>query len=458
MRPLKALLSFPSLLWMASLGAAQVGGVSMDAEGVLRFDARARRGAPAAAEASADVAARSDLRRISLRRLDQEVRAALHDEGGIPDELRFLAGLTELNYVVVDPARRDVLLAGPAEGWKIDSSGRPIGATANRAVLQLEDLALALRVVLKGSGRIECSIDPTREGLEAVQARIAAPWDSRREGPRRRDEVREALGRQVVSVTGVPAGSRFGRTIVEADYLMKQIAIGSVRLPRVSNHLDALVDAAKRGEAAVQLTRWWFTADYAPPATDESGRVWRLRGRRIQLLNEEMLLDAQGNREGKGAASRRDRFSREFTEALPDVETKYAVFSDLRNLYDLVFAAAVIRKLDAGGWLEGTVFLDSEALPTPEGIAPRFAENVAAYAIHRGRDASGAAGTVLTIAFGGVSIDAGRMVGGPAGPSDAAPGLARLSAPLDSAPEASPEDESQQPDGSSAKWWSDQAP
>lgn len=454
MKPATALLSISALLWGASPAAAQVGGVLMDAEGVLRFDAKARRGAPAAAEAPADLAARSDLRRISLRHLDREVRAAIDKGGDVPDELRFLAGLTGVDYVVVDPARQDVLLAGPAEGWRIDSNGRPIGATTNRAVLHLEDLALALRVVLKGSGRIECSIDPTREGLEAVQKRIAAPWDSRREGPRRRDEVREALGRQVVSVKGVPAGSRFGRTIVEADYLMKQVAIGAVRLPRVSNHLDALVEGAKRGDRSMQLTRWWFTADYAPPATDESGRVWRLRGRRIQLLNEEMLLDARGNREGKGEASRRDRFSHEFTEALPDVETKYAVFSDLRNLYDLVFAAALIRRSDAGGWLEGTVFLDAEALPTPEGRAPRFAENVASYEIHRGRDASGAAGAVLTIAFGGVSIDAGRMVVGPAGPSHAASELARLSESPDFAEESSAGDVSR-PAGT---WWSNVAP
>ena len=88
----------------------------------------------------------------------------------IPDAVRFLAGLQRVKYVLVYPEKKDIVLAGPAEGWRVDTMGSVVGATSGRPVLTLDDLMVAMRVA-ESSNRsgISCSIDPTPEGLQRVQ-------------------------------------------------------------------------------------------------------------------------------------------------------------------------------------------------------------------------------------------------------------------------------------------------
>ena len=41
--------------------------------------------------------------------------------------MRYLAGLTRLEYVFYYPETQDIEIAGPAEGWVVDASGRVVG-------------------------------------------------------------------------------------------------------------------------------------------------------------------------------------------------------------------------------------------------------------------------------------------------------------------------------------------
>src|SRR5690606_6369392 len=154
--------------------------------------------------------------------------------------------------------------------------------------------------------------------------------------------VRKTLGRQSIRTGGVPDDSRFARVMVEADYMMKQIAIGEVVIKGVSNHLDAVVVRHQYGEESVGLGRWWFVSDYPPLGTNANRTVFRIQGPHLKLLNEEMLLTRDGARIGKGDTSKTDQFSQDFTAAFPSLETKFPSFSDLRNLYDLVLVATLL--------------------------------------------------------------------------------------------------------------------
>ena len=78
--------------------------------------------------------------------------------------MQYLAGLTSLQYVFYYPDSQDIVIAGPAEGFMLDSLGRPVGIASGRAVLQLEDLIVALRAFGpdgKKTATVGCSIDPT---------------------------------------------------------------------------------------------------------------------------------------------------------------------------------------------------------------------------------------------------------------------------------------------------------
>src|SRR5436190_1600974 len=70
------------------------------------------------------------------------------------------------------PDQKDVILAGPAEGWWNDAAGRAIGLTTGRPTLDLRDLAVALRAYRPGRRQpvfIGCTVDPNPEGLARLR-------------------------------------------------------------------------------------------------------------------------------------------------------------------------------------------------------------------------------------------------------------------------------------------------
>lgn len=106
---------------------------------------------------------------MALSRLEAEVVKAGAAGRGIPAEMLRLAGLTRLQYVFVYPGngseQGEVVLAGPAEGWMEDATGRVVGIETGSPIVLLEDLAAAVRAFPPGQPTdqsIRCSIDPKK--------------------------------------------------------------------------------------------------------------------------------------------------------------------------------------------------------------------------------------------------------------------------------------------------------
>ena len=104
------------------------------------------------------------LRKISLRRLEAAVAAAAKETQPLADEIRFLGGLQRIQYVFVYPERNDIVLAGPADGWKVDDAGITVAVTTGLPVMLLDDLLVALRGVDAAREEpISCSIELTAD-------------------------------------------------------------------------------------------------------------------------------------------------------------------------------------------------------------------------------------------------------------------------------------------------------
>lgn len=387
-------------------GGGQLGGVRIDKSGLLRAATSAeRKERSSVPELPEDLAAHTDLRQVSLRAVAHEAAKYLKSGQPIPKECALLAGLASVEYIILDEKNKDIRLAGPAEGWEVTPEGREVGRRSRRATIHLEDVATALRSVKQDWGEIMCSIDPRRDGLAAIQKVSLGPLSGKKDADKGKETVRKTLGRQSVRTGGVPDDSRFARVMVEADYMMKQMAIGEVVVKGVSNHLDAVMIRHQNGEESVGLARWWFVSDYAPLGVNASRTVFRIQGPHIKLLNEEMLLTRDGSRIGKGDDSKPDQFSQDFTAAFPDLETKFPSFSDLRNLYDLVLVATLLDQEGALDWLSDTVLLNEEAWPSPSHVVPREAEALAALSFHRPtKSADGRRSQMYSVAYGGVSM------------------------------------------------------
>src|SRR5262245_60136291 len=183
----------------------RVGGVSIDAAGMVTSPEKSAR-IPMRdalrklhATPPTELNERTEMRMISLRRLEEAVSEAKQSTAEmLPDDLRFLAGIQRIQYVLVYPEEHDIVLAGPGEGWKVDDEGNVVGVTTGRPVLRLEDLLVALRSVDQArQGGISCSIDPTPEGRQRLDA-VLAKGGTYSSGLV--DKIRLALGKQQITV------------------------------------------------------------------------------------------------------------------------------------------------------------------------------------------------------------------------------------------------------------------
>ena len=141
------------------------------------------------------------------------------------DELQHLAGLQRVQFVLVYPEQRDIVLAGFAEGWRVDQQGNVVGQTTGQPVLQLDDLIVALRSAKNAATQegITCSIDPSEEGSQKLQKLLATRGLKVNEDTIAHME--EVLGEQRVTVTGVPPGSHFSYVLVAADFMLKRLGM-----------------------------------------------------------------------------------------------------------------------------------------------------------------------------------------------------------------------------------------
>lgn len=325
----------------------------------------------------------SDLRKVSLTRLEKEIQL-LWADGRLPDEsMANLAGLSEIKYLLVYPETGDIVIAGPAGEWKTNAEGRTVNADTDRPVLQLDDLVVLLRNAMGRDGTFTCSIVPQKERLVATQDFLTesskTPLKAGAAARKRwLDDLRDTLGRQNIEVTGIDPRTRVARTIVEADYHMKLVGMG---LEEGTLGVESYLDTVEARGAAppMNVLRWWFTLNYESIAASEGHDAFEFVGQGVQVLSENELLDARGERIHTGKSDELTaRFARSFTKEFDKLKAKYPVYAELENIFDLALVAAVMRAEDLPGQANWhmTHFGDEEAFQVELGVAPKQVDTV----------------------------------------------------------------------------------
>ena len=152
---------------------------------------------------------------------------------------------------------------------------------------------------------------------------------------------------------------------------MKLIGIGLEIPPvRIASYVDR-VDPGTVSRNAMQ--RWWFVPDYKCARISDDKLAMQLVGSGVKLLNEDELVDAQGQRHTKGTTSRASSaFVKGFTQEYPQLAARHAVYGQLRNIIDMAIAAAFIQQQDyyqRCGW-KMPLLGDEQKLPTQTYTAP----------------------------------------------------------------------------------------
>ena len=380
------------------------GGIKIDAQGVVSLAIaneasgtldKKRRDAVAKKSLSADITKASPQRLVSLVRLEQKIDECLKDGKAIPDEVFFLAGLQRIDNVFVFPDDKDLVIAGPADGFAPDAVGRMIGVESGRPVIRLDDLVVALRTLVK-SLVVGCSIDPLPERLANLQKFVKAGGPASVAAVEARfQQMDDILGLQDVRVDGVPGDSHFGLSLVEADYRMKRISIGleNPGVKGLKSHLSMI------GANGNTIQRWWFVPLYDGIYRSEDGLAFQFAGQRVQLMSQEEMSDASGHH--TAAATTRlstQAFAKQFTDKYPELAEKSPVFAELQNLIDLSVFAALVQKerlAEKAGW-KMTTLLDEQRFSHPTFNVPKKIASLVNY--------KRAGSNIVGLVGGGVTI------------------------------------------------------
>jgi hypothetical protein len=336
-------------------------GVYVDAAGLLkkrtiaaRHDLEELRAEALAANGNRDVMQTSGLRKVSLNRLEREAQLR-YAQGLAPTEaMQNLAGITRIRYLLFYPETGDLVIAGPAGAWRENAEGRMVSADRGLPVAQLDDLVVALRNAFAQEPKFGCAITPREENLAKTKAFVV---ESSRQPlkPGGRDAwlktLRETLGRQDITVFGIDPRTHAAHILVEADYHMKLIGMGlEEATPGVKSYLDT-VEVGPNGELPpMDVLRWWFTLNYDAVEATKTGDAFALKGPGVKVLSENEMLTERGERVHTGKSDElNSRFAQGFTRHFEALATKYPVYAELRNIFDLALVAGIIRGEDLAG-------------------------------------------------------------------------------------------------------------
>jgi Protein of unknown function (DUF1598) len=392
------------------------GGVLVDAGGMLRLKSReqdgsvltARRGtAPPAtliSQSPRSASKASTLRYVSLPRLEREIARRQAARERLDPAMLTLAGLERVRYVFVYPETGDVVLAGPAGDWTIDE-GRIVSRRTGDPVVRLDDLLVLFRRGADAArSHFGCSINPRQENLAKTQAFLASSSQKPLEPGQRKTwlgDLRDTVGRQDIEIFGVDPASRVANVLVEADYHMKLVGMGLAEgVDGVESYLNSV--RLKPGESppAMSVLRWWFALHYDAIGRSEVGDAFELVGQGVRVLSENEMLAEQGKRVHTGQSDPLNRqFAEAFTAHFADLAKNYPVYAELRNIFDLAMAVAIIQGdglIQTAGW-KPALMASAEKLHLPQGIVPREVETVVNHRVMNGR-------TILAGVSGGVMV------------------------------------------------------
>jgi len=393
-------------------GNQQQAGIHIDAQGVVQpvfvskksvALSKKRMDAIAKKLLSGDVNQPSKLRKVSLVRLEAACEDYVKRGKPASPDMQFLAGVQRIDYLFVDLDGKDIVIAGPAEGFANDSSGRVVGLTSGRPPLRLDDLIVALRA-LQRNQTIGCSIDPDQGRLASLLRYIRTNTGVTSTGiaQKRYRRMRDILGMQNVRLWGVAGETHFAEALVEADYRMKLIALG-LEKPNVrglTSHLQLV------GSGGNSMQRWWFTPLYDAFNTTEDRDAFQFAGPRAQLMSQDEQVSPQGQRsDAPFTRISTQRFGKNFTAKFPELAARSPIFAELQNLIDLAVLAALLKKeqLPQKGDWKMTLFLETSKTKLHQGNVPREVPSAVNYKKAR-------RGLIVGLVGGGVTINADATV------------------------------------------------
>lgn len=375
-----------------------INGVYADTSGILRVaeDQAELSSLQSAAKEPANHLAQnvkqsSPLRFVSLPRLEAEITRRQSESQPLDVEMLTLAGLQRIEYIITLPESGDLILAGPAGDWDVRRDGIIVNAETGNAVVRLDDLlTLWRRNQASKSAAFGCSIIPRQAALAKTQEFLqqsASQALEPTECGKWLNTLRDTLGEQDVEFFGMEATSHVAQVLLVADFHMKLIGMGIVDgVAGVRDYLSTVELQANGSPPPMSVLRWWFAMNYEPCSTSADRNVFQLKGQGVQVLSENELLAARGQRIHTGQSDELNRqFAESFTEHFEEISQRYPLYGELRNVFDIAMVLSLIEQeglTEKVGW-EPSLFLDDTSLRLPKVKIAKTVETVINHRIIR---------------------------------------------------------------------------
>lgn len=330
-----------------------------------------------------NISSPSVLRKVSLTRLEKEAQLRWAVGREPTDTMQNMAGIYEIKYLLVYPETGEIVLAGPAGPWHANAEGRHVNVATGRPVLQLDDMVALLRNAIQEHGKFGCAITPTQDSLKSAQEYIDVT-SAKPLHPRQRDQwlegLRNAVGKQNITVHGISPDTRVGQIIVEADYHMKRIGMGlEDGTAGVPSYLELVTIPSGGSPPPMDVLRWWFTLDYKNISVTKDRDAFALQGQGVKVLSENEHLDAQGQRIHTNASTALNAtFARNFSTNYAALAVKYPIYAELKNVFDLAMVCSLIeheRLADRVDW-SMTHFGPNGGYEVTTGSAPTVVDSI----------------------------------------------------------------------------------
>ncbi len=366
-------------------------GVWIDAQGQMkRMQHRADvgRGVQSAA-AHQNWLRASGLRTVSLKKLDAAIQTQQDLGLSSSRKVQSLAGLSHIEYVLVDSEQHDLLVAGPADG--------------NASILDLEDLCLLLNVINDHTSPFGCSLDPSDKGLHAAAAFLQQPNTVLRLGKSPQivaDQLKKQVGPHQVNMFGIEPKCSTALALVNADELMKRYGLGLAKGPiPIKTYFDHLSRA--KALKPQSLIRWWFAYTDQPVVANTENVLFHMPKQAVSVLSQEQWIAATGTRQPTGQTDpAAEAFAREFTEKYVQLAASEPAFARVEGIFELGLALQLAissnHETSLHNWFPHLCH-EAHSICLND-RAPAYVEGVTAH----DRLSNG---TVVAVISGGVSVD-----------------------------------------------------
>lgn len=285
------------------------------------------------------------VRCISIRRMMQRLAAVRISGREIdPDDaLRFMAGLTRVEVIIVTPD--DMILAGQVRGFD-EVGGWTVDAETRLPTMSLVSLAIGLTAA-RSNTAFGCTIDPSTEGLQAAAALGQRLITGELPMVTAADQLAESLGRQAITVFGTAPNHEVAYIMVEADRHMKRLALGDEPMPTgVRNYLQTMATTGDGTPPSDLLLRLWFTSKSLQlrHTEVESNQVIQIAGTPIQLTGQNELALQTGERGNVVIDPATIGFVDHFNQNWLSIRSQYPIYGALESLYSATAIAELWKR------------------------------------------------------------------------------------------------------------------